>query len=206
VSDVEENKMNLWLRTDEHLEAVVSLEMVSATLPRVMEDVHYWKWVIIALHNALQGYMVLALTGPNGLNVLKEKCRQEWITARQRGDKIMPERRLDDFLTLYKKIKRDDLMLIYMGSQSFKPGGTQTENIKLLNELRNDFIHFLPKFLSLDVQGLPRTVNDCIDMIEFLAFECGNILWLEEENETKTKDVILKIRSELHKLEHFCGE
>lgn len=48
------------LDTDEALEAVLSLEMVRDQLLKVEQNLHYWKWVIIALHNALQGYMVLA--------------------------------------------------------------------------------------------------------------------------------------------------
>jgi hypothetical protein len=197
--------MDLWLRTDEYLEAVVSLEMVSDTLPKVMNDVHYWKWVLIALHNALQGYMVLALRGSDGLNVLTDKCRQKWIATRKRGHGAPLERRLDSFENLYKKIERDDLMLVLMHSQPFKSHGTQTESVELLKQLRNDFIHFLPKCLSLPVHDLPGVVNDCVDIIEFLAFQCGNILWYEKENETKTRALIATIRTNLSELNDLYG-
>jgi hypothetical protein len=217
--------MNPWLSTDETVEAVTSLEMVSETLPKVIDDVRYWKWVLIALHNALQGYMVLALKGTDSFNVLTPECQKQWMEADRRDDKVWPERRLDSFQNLYKKIKKgrkrydedaklgrsssrgpDDLMLMFVDSQPFKPRGTQTKSVEMLRILRNDFIHFLPKGWLLQVSGLPRVVSDCIDIIEFLAFQCGNILWHEKENETKTKDLIMNIRSELSKLILSYGE
>lgn len=67
----------------------------------------------------------------------------------------------------------------------------------MLNKLRNDYIHFLPKGWLLGVHGLPRVTGDCIDIIEFLAFECGNILWHDPNLETKTRELIAQCRSHL---------
>jgi len=216
---------DLWLSTDEALEAVVSLEMVSHTLPKVIENLHYWKWVLIALHNALQGYMVLALKGPDSLNVLTKKCAQEWRAARERGDDVYPERRLVGFLNLYKKIQRgrklydervttgrwlprgsSDLMLMYNGSQPFKPQGTQNESVRMLSELRNQFVHFLPTNLALGVHGLPRVVADCTDIIDFLVCECGTILWYDTSLEQRSKELISQVRKDLDPLKGSYDE
>ena len=75
---------------------------------------------------------------------------------------------------LYRK--PSDRMMMYGHSQPFKPQGTQTESVKMLNHLRNEFIHFLPKGWSLEASGLPQVVKDCVNIIAFLAFECGNVL------------------------------
>jgi hypothetical protein len=88
-------------------------------------------------------------------------------------------------------------MMMFDHSQSFKPHGTQTESVKMLNRLRNDYIHFVPKGWVLGVHGLPRVLRDCIDIMEFLAFECGNILWHDPHLETKTKDLIAQVKSHL---------
>jgi hypothetical protein len=155
--------------------------------------------------------MVLALKGSDGLNVLTKECEKEWIAAFKRDDKVFPERKLDTFLNLYKKIKSgrslyeqrvktgrisyrkySDRMMMYVHSQPFKPQGTQTESVKMLNALRNKFIHFLPMGLSLDARGLPQVVKDCVSIIGFLAFECGNVIWNDEELETKTKELVEK--------------
>jgi hypothetical protein len=197
-------KADLWLSTDEYVEAFLSLEMVSDSLPKVLDNIHYWKWVLIALHNALQGYMVLALKGTDNINVLTEKCAQEWRAARARGDDILPKRKLDSFWNLYKKIQAHDLMTMYDG-KPFKPHGTQTKSVKMLKELRNDFIHFLPKGWTLEILDLLLVARDCIDIIEILAFECEIILWRDRHVETKTKDLIAQVKSHLAILNESYG-
>jgi len=203
--------MAIWLRTNEAVEAVVSLETVCEQLPKVIDEPHYWKWVIIALHNGLQGFMVLALKGSDGLNVLTEESEKEWRAAFERDDGVLPQPKLDNFLKLYKKIKSgrktyeeqmktggllygkpSDRMHMYGRSQPFKPEGTQSESVKKLNQLRNEFIHFLPKGWSLEVSGLPQVVRDCVNIISFLAFQCGNVLWHKEELEVRTKELVEK--------------
>jgi hypothetical protein len=42
-------------------------------------------------------------------------------------------------------------------------------DIKKLNKLRQDFAHFVPKGLSIEVSGMPRIVRHCCDVIEHLA-------------------------------------
>ena len=212
--------MNDWLRTDEALEAVLSLEMVCDQLRKVTDNHYYWKWVIIALHNALQGYMVLALRGTNSINILTKECAQGRMEARMSRFDKFPKRRLDSFLNLYKKIqrgrktyddwkkgngilhrKKGDLMLMYTHSRPFKPKGTQTDSVKRLNYWRNVFIHFLPQNLSLDMDCFPRMVTDCIDIIAFLAFDCGNILWHDQSLEHKTEILIEQIKTALHDID-----
>ena len=147
--------------------------MVSECLPKVLDNIYYWKWVLIALHNALQGYMVLALGGSGSPNILTKECATERMAAERRDDDVLPAPKLDNFLNLYKKIKAgrklydeqlkvghilprksSDLMMMNVRSQPFKPHGTQTQSVKMLNKLRNDYIHFSPKGWSLGVHGL----------------------------------------------------
>lgn len=88
-----------WLRTDETLEAVSSLEMVANTLKNVENDWYQWKWAILALHNSLQGFMVLALRGSNGLNCLRDDIAEKWLIAYRSGGEY-PQEKLDRFLNL----------------------------------------------------------------------------------------------------------
>jgi hypothetical protein len=197
-------KEDLWLSTDEAAEAVLSLEMVSETLPKVLDNIHYWKWVLIALHNALQGYMVLALAR-GSFNILTKKSAEKRMAAERRDDDVLPAPKMDYFPSLYKKIQTDNLMMSSVHSRPFRPRGTQTKSVEMLSKLRNNFIHFLPKVSSLRVRGLPRVAGDCIDIIEFLAFECGNILWHDPDLETKTKDLIAQVKSHLAILNQSYG-
>jgi hypothetical protein len=180
--------MEKWLETDEFQETVIALRLVSEQLAYLEStgNPHYWSWVIVGLHNALQGFMVLALCGTNNINVLTEDCAREWLAAYERRDGNYPEQKLDKFLNLYKKIK-SSRMQMYMDSQSFKPSGTQCKSIKQINKFRNDFIHFVPKGWLIETSGLPEIIDDCLDIISFLAFECGNVFWREQDLEAQAR-------------------
>jgi len=104
------------------------------------DDPYRWKWAIIALHSGLQGMMVLGLQGSHGLNVLRPEDASRWLEAHERGGPYPDDLKLDDFLSLYKKVKGDK-MLMYVHSQAFVPKGTQGGSVRLLNRLRNEFIH-----------------------------------------------------------------
>ncbi|MGB5101269.1 MAG: hypothetical protein WBN94_11810 [Methanothrix sp.] len=89
----------MWLRTDETNEAIKSLNKTHQFVLQIHEDAYNWKWVIIALHNSTQAFMVLALKGTASFNVCKYKGK--FLDAMLSGDDY-PELRMDNFLDLYK--------------------------------------------------------------------------------------------------------
>lgn len=170
--------MDLWLRTDETEEAISALEMIAEAVPSLIADTYRWKWVIIITHNALQGFMVLALRHGNGLLALKDEIAAQWLKAYREGGEY-PVEKLDNFLNLYKKVK-SDRMLCYGHSKKFKATPDHNRSVKKLNELRNEFIHFVPKGWSLELTGLPEICIACLEVIEFLGWESGNIILYKE--------------------------
>jgi hypothetical protein len=68
-----------YIRFDEIEDVVVSAELV-AHLASLL-DIHpsYWKWVIVAAHNAMQGAMICALADSTGTSVLDESAKKGWI-------------------------------------------------------------------------------------------------------------------------------
>jgi len=172
-----------WLRTDEQEEAVSALEATSDWVRRVERDVDFWRWVILALHNATQGFMVLALRGSDGLLPLRDKVAAQWMEAYRTGGKY-PKEKLDSFLNLYEKIQSDQI-LFFTHSAKFVPSDNHEYGIRKLNALRNQFIHFLPRSWYLEVSGLPRICLDCIDVIRFLGWNCGNIVWNMESHQDR---------------------
>lgn len=74
-----ENSDEVWLRTDEMEEFIGALEFCAELSETVRDDVMRWKWLIVALHNALQGACVGALRGQDtaGLNGDLFSTRQE---------------------------------------------------------------------------------------------------------------------------------
>mgnify|MGYP007122466428 CR=1 FL=1 len=51
--------MKYCLETNEREEVFVTLSACHDFLQRASNDVDYWKWAFIALHNAVQGAMVV---------------------------------------------------------------------------------------------------------------------------------------------------
>lgn len=194
----------IWLRTNEHTEAVMGLEAFYSHLLRVKRDPYYWKWAVIALQNSVQGFMVCALRGTNNLAILTPKSAQQWVKARERGEPLSDEV-LDGFLNLYKKIK-GNLMIQYVDSQKFIPKGKQGSSIKRLNSLRRDFVHFAPKGLSLEVSGLPEICLDVLVIIDFLVTRSGNIPF-HRWNGLKEKclNLLSKSRSKLNEIARAYG-
>jgi hypothetical protein len=198
--------MKIWLRTDETQVAVLALQLASEQLANLVStgNPHYWSWVIVGLHNALQGFMVLALSGGNNKNVLIEVRAKARAAAHKCKDGKLPQQKLDDFPILYKKIKSNQ-MKMYDNSQVFIPRGTQGRSVKKINSLRNDFIHFIPKSWSIEISGLPQIVDDCLQIISFLAFECGNIIWHEQVLETRTKVLLEEVKQNVRVVRKAYG-
>ena len=157
-------------------ETISALEAVADELERVQGDPYRWKWVILTLHSTVQGMMALALKGSNGHSVLKSDDAKRLALAIENRTPIPTDLKMDSFLNLYKKIKSDT----YIDGEKFTPQGTQGRSIKLLNQLRNQFIHFTPCTFILVHNGLPKMVRDCLNIVRFLAYKSKNIVWPED--------------------------
>lgn len=180
-------RRRLWLRTDEREDAVCSLEWALALARRVDGEPHVWKWTILALHNAAQGYMVLALTKGNGLLTLRPRIAKKWMEAYEgRGD--FPTEKLDEFLELYAKVKQSAYF-----SSPFAASGAQDKSIARLNSLRNDFVHFTPKGWSIELSGLPGMVDHVTDLAEWATLH-GDIAWYRPTHPTRTMRALRGLR------------
>ena len=184
-----------WVQTDTKREAVSALEMVYEQLDHVQNDPHRWKWVILALHNAVQNFMILALRGTNNLNVMRESDAEAWLDAYNNNQQLLPSGKLLDFLDLYKKIK-GDTMEIGLNSRRYVPKGQEGRSIKQLNRLRNAFIHYMPKIWLIELPGLPGIGLDCVRVIDFLVNDSQNIL-LEEEDRQELQQLLCDIENSL---------
>ena len=165
----------MYLRTDEELEAANAMQMAARFSSDLTNDPHLWRWVIIALHNAAQGVMVLSLRHGNGLLALSDDSYSAWMTAQKKKEAPPPEK-LDNYLNLYKKVKHKQLGQMG-GNSRFVPVDAEGGDIKHLNSLRNEFIHFTPKGWSLEVDDLPRIALATARLISFLSLETSNVFW-----------------------------
>ena len=192
-----------YLRTDEREEAIRSLEFAEAQARALAADPYLWKWVIVALHSAAQGFMVLALWNGNGLLAMRPRVAKKWLEAYERGG-AFPNEKLDDFLALYAKVK-DPLNFYTVGASAFMPAESSDESFLMLNEVRNTFTHFTPKGWSLQVAGLPRMCLDTLQLIRFVGWESTAILWHRRVHLVRAKRALGRLRRTLLALEVAHG-
>jgi hypothetical protein len=179
-------------------EAVAALENAGRFAAEVQADLSSWRWTILSAHNALQGFMVVAIRDSAGINVLPKALAKAWLKAHEDGQSY-PEERLDSFLNLYGKIKKTAIAAQFQAVR-FVPSGTQSASVRRLNTLRNTFIHFLPASWSLEVSGLPRICLDSVGVIEFLAFSYRTISWSDDKLPARVSQAAAAIRRTLVKL------
>jgi hypothetical protein len=175
-----------YFRTNHFDEAVSAIEAVADFSASVVTDPYRWKWVVAAVHGTVQAFMVLALHRGNGLLAMPDKRRDEWLTKYRAGEPLPPDR-MDSFLNLYKKVKTD-AAAGWVHSKPFVPCETSDESMRKLNEIRNDFIHFMPKVWALELAGLPSICLDCLAVARFLHGEGGNILWHKGEQRERAEE------------------
>ena len=180
------NLPNYALEYDEQLDALASLELLAESLPKALITPHYWKWVVLSLHSAFQGFMVLSLQGTNFLNVLSNKSAREWLEAYEGDSTPQNPLKLEAFPNLYLKIK-SETMLIWSHSKVFVPSSSQDVSVNKLNAYRNDFIHYIPALALLDMRVWAKLVLEIVPIIEFLAFESNNITFHEDTIREKVK-------------------
>jgi len=162
-----------WLKTNEIEEFIDALEHTARQAARVREDVRAWKWLIIALHSALQGACVCALRGHDtaGVTMLtKKSCKEirHWLHVESRKNPCapMPPERLASLKELFARVRDRDLL---PAPHTLCATAEAVADIDKLNRLRNDFIHFVPRGLSLELSGMPRIVGYAAEAIEHLA-------------------------------------
>jgi len=189
-----------WLRTDERTEAVNSMEKTYQFISEVHVDPYNWKWVIIALHNSTQAFMVLALKGTASLNVIKEP--EKSFEAIQHG-KEYPKEFLLNFMKLYKDIKSKNRMTQNINSKCFSCSKEIDDAMEILNDFRNKFIHFIPCSWSIEVTMLPEICKRVLLVVEFLVLESGNIRFYDDDEFERANltELIARIRRELESLE-----
>src|SRR5712671_6419451 len=67
---------NEFVHFDEYEDAVVAIKLVGSQSVDLQKRPMQWKWVIMAMQNAVQGAMVLALSGTDGCGALDPKSQQ----------------------------------------------------------------------------------------------------------------------------------
>ena len=191
-------KMPEWIRIDEREDAINALEHAAASAETLEADPANWKWLIVSLHNALQGTLVCTLSGTAGVGALDEKSMKkvmEWFEiSRDDPDAPMPRERMADPISLFERAMIPDFMSEFGGSP-LKVTQEQQGDVKLLNQLRRKFAHLLPVGWSIESAGLPRIVLNVTAIIETLLLSHpANTFRLEQKQTARVREAVGKLR------------
>jgi hypothetical protein len=189
--------MDRVFRTDEHEEAIASLEAVARFLDDVVTSIDSLRWVTIALHLATQGLMVLSLSHGTSLGVLAKSQQKKWLEAQNAG-RLLPatEEWLAAFLDLYKRVKGQGDISHRRGPPF--PATPEHDNaLERLNDFRNQFVHFVPVGWAIPVRVFVAYYARVLDLVEFLIREGGAIRSGSEALERRCEMAVVAARSAL---------
>lgn len=191
--DVDENAgAPVWMRLDLRTEGTRALEMMLEQLEQVVQgdDPYRWKWVILAAHNALQAFMAQAVAGTTELGHLTDKYQMQWEEAYEKGERPAGEPRMAGFMELFQRVQSDRYMKRFVHSKKLQPSRSEAAAVSKLNYWRGEFVHYKKGSLSVEVGGYPAMLNHIIRVIRFLVDESGQVYFVKDELETRTRVAI----------------
>jgi len=180
--------------TDQNIEIFKSLEFTYEQLILAKNKSYHWKWAIIGIHGGLQICMATALRDSSGTNILKENIRDKYYKSLREGKFGTVEEKLNYFLELYKDIKSKEIYK-YGIECKFIPEENDDENILRLNEIRNVFIHFIPMGFCYYVVEFLDLFYTSLRIMNILVRDIINIVWVEENEETNTIELLDKLKT-----------
>jgi hypothetical protein len=154
---------------DEFEDAVLSVELAAEKFSHVQNSPTLWKWVIIAMQNAVQGAMVLALAGTDGCGALypkSQKQNRQWL---QNPTPNRPQMKMADYDTLLAWIQKAELLdgPVPLLSED------KRQHLKRLNQLRRQFAHYNPTGWGIELQYMLNIMPVAADVFEHLTTTQG---------------------------------
>lgn len=105
----------VWLDTDYETEGVRAMEMAVEQLRQVLDDPYRWKWTFIAVHNALQAFMVVAVSDSDLVGAMTDEYANHWREQYEKGQRPTLPEKLAPFLALFARAQH---LQRYVDSQS----------------------------------------------------------------------------------------
>lgn len=169
---------------DEEINPIDYLNRSVDFLEKIDEDRLYLKWFTIAFHGAVSSFIIMKLS----------KINSQQIFIDSKTNLHPKERRLVDLKSAYKLLKSK----ASMDGNQYKTNGKQDACInELIDQLRNQLIHFKPMvwaaepwYFAESCLPLVDIIRFCIDDYKFRNFEKSKINQKLEELEKLLKKYI----------------
>jgi len=181
----------IWITVDEAEDVAASIRHVLRCLPLVSDDDQIWKWVVLALHSALQGACVCHLTTTaSPIGAVTKKNASEWLAyfeaSRADPNAPVPETKLLSLPDLLKAIRKPQSAGDRSNLSGVRVTDSEFEWLKRFHsEIRNQFTHFEPMGWSIEISGVPalgklvaRIIKDILNI--GWAFRQKDEIWRDE--------------------------
>jgi len=180
--------MEEYVNFDRHTDAQASLAEFLSCIDLVLQNSRMWKYAIISIHNALQGYLCLSLAGGNSFQTWNEAHLKKWLEG-YRNNKQLPDTKIDYFMELYDKAFSDD-------------DDIDRKNIAWLNDTRNNLIHFNSDSFSVHIESAFRCCKDALRAISATPNKAVGIFYYEEEQKDRLETLLMKAGEFLNEVEN----
>ena len=189
-----------FLRFDEREDTISALEHAVDVASTLNAKPLNWKWLLIAIHNALQGALVCTLSGSDGTGALSESSMKkvwDWYEASFEDSKTQhPTEWLAPPLELFKRVKKQKYMQEY-GGAAVVTTPQEDKDIPKLNVLRRGFAHYTPRYWCIETAGLPRIVLNAVGVVEKLLRHPAFSLRITQEQRDRAHGAIHQLRRSL---------
>jgi hypothetical protein len=183
------NKVSLaaapkYVEFTEESNAVDYLEKTLGFIKTAARSPVEWKWVVLAIHGALYGFMICTLKGTDRDNV----C----VTTKGGGVKLI------DFRAALKRCQQPELMSISGFTNVLQL--THNEHLALNmihNDFRNQFLHYRPALWWIEVTGMPFVTDLGLDVLRKVALDMGG--YYADYNREKVAKLIARGKQLLQK-------
>ena len=182
--------MTRYIQTDECQDVLASLEYCALSLCQTRQSDRAWKWVVLSLHNALQGAVVCHLSGTAQVGALRKTSAKEWLewyAKDQRGETPHEQKKIDEFgapmMRTGKEKGQPPREFVASADELFSRLSCSSKRIengcgeiieiterqktafRRLHSLRNEFSHFSPKGWSIELEYTEETIEDILDVV-----------------------------------------
>ncbi len=158
--------MTEYICFDRQSDAQASLDEFCYCLERVSKDDSAWKYAIISIHSALQGYICICLRNGDSFQTWNERNIKKWLAA-YRSNTDLPNTRLDFFLELYEKAFSDETRI-------------NRDAIEWINEQRNSLVHFNTDSLSIHRESAVACCKQAFEAIKLTPVKAKGIFFYDD--------------------------
>lgn len=175
----------VWLRIEEHTNALNYLVMLSQFVLKINEDPFYWKWIMITLHGAIYGFAVSTIRGTDVESV---------IINTKNGERLI------SFNEALRRCQNKSWMQYALLNETLILSESQKKSIRKMKDLfRNEFMHFKPKGWSIELHLFIKITLDCLDVIRFLGIQTYSGYRYNLSKQRKIKSLIFQTKKEIKK-------